>query len=150
MISFQQDSLWGGYRRSSRPAWVDSSGNRHPRADTCAARCIPANATAPGPDQAFRFAAGCPGDCWRYGFPLLHNPLFSFVRTESPALSVAFQVVAGPVAQLLVLRPGPGSVVFQADVALGDLVDGAGMLLPSGEAAVAVSSFRLLCGAQAS
>ena len=143
MISFQQDELWGPYDASIEPFWVDSSGNHHPNAETCSAVCVNSSEST-GIEQDYRFASTCQSMCWRYGFPLYSNPLFSYVRVESPALSSTFVVVSGIVKRLLIKMPLGTSQVVQQDATYAELSPG-NSILNRFTAYTADSSFLFDC-----
>ena len=67
--------------------------------------------------KRFYVKSTCPNKCWKYSFPILQNTLFSYVLSESPALSLAVTVSAGDVHHILV-RPLPGILAVQQDVTI--------------------------------
>jgi hypothetical protein len=122
--SFIQDSTWGKYKQTVAMAWTDMSGNSHPQAEECTLKC--ANNTPvvlkrgePGAETTTRLffpLPTCPSFCWKFAYPVSHNPSFAYVPPESPALSMPFTVRAGDVKNLLITRPLPENYVVTEDI----------------------------------
>jgi hypothetical protein len=122
--SFILDASWGKYKQTVPMVWTDASGNTHPIAEQCTAKCAnntPTMVTRGEPGAQFNiplyFAMDtCPRACWKYGFPVSHNPTFAYVPPESPALSMPFTVRPGDVKRLLITRPLPDNYVVAEDL----------------------------------
>eukprot|EP00960_Hanusia_phi_P070740 767382-Hanusia_phi.AAC.6 len=127
-ISFIQDTTWGRYQPSQTLRWEDTSGNAHPNASLCTALCanntaLVVKGTVPGGNilvdvKLYQTKATCPTLCWKYSYPVYHNPSFSYAVPESPGLSQPFKVVSGDVQHLHVLSPVSSSFVVQQDITL--------------------------------
>eukprot|EP00961_Rhodomonas_salina_P146139 1966912-Rhodomonas_salina.1 len=63
----------------------------------------------------------CPRRCWKYSYPVTHNPLLSYVVPESPGLSLTFEVKPGDSVLLHIIQPTSRSDVVQGDISLSHI-----------------------------